>query len=351
MLILLQVPVVASASQRSNPDFRKFILKALILTIPLLLGLAFIEYRLSLVAVAYNQKKFELEKQLDQIQVLVLGSSNAHFGINPNQFSYKGFNLSDSAQWPYYDLQLTKKYLHRMPNLKLVIFSISYYTFGTDEALDKTNDWRLYAYMHYYGILPHEHNAPLGLYHPLDPRLFSKIALYGGHINYYLTEGKTDMTKGVIEDDGSGWVDAGVKPCNLDLNIGYSAALGHNASVNPVKFDENLEHISELVELLRHKHIQFVIVELPQHAVYTDHLDAEKLRLMENKIKIFAEKYHVQHVNYLHDKNFTIADYTDMPDHLNKLGANKISKMIDQEIIVPKMKSLAWEFRRNKVPS
>lgn len=228
-----------------NKQLQKFVLKSLLFSLPILGGLGYVEYRLSQVAVGYNQKKNELEKQLDKIQVLVLGSSNAHFGINPHQFSYKGFNLSDSAQWPYYDLQLTKKYLNRMPNLKLVIFSISFFTFGTDEALDKTNDWRLYAYTQYYGILPHQHNAFLGLYHPFDPRMFSKIALYGGHISYYLTQGKTDIMKGVVEDDGTGWVDAGDKPCNLSLNIGLSAGLSHSASIIPSKFDENLEHIGE----------------------------------------------------------------------------------------------------------
>jgi hypothetical protein len=323
-----------------NKQFKKFIIKCLLLALPIVIALIWVEYRLTQVAVGYNQKKYELEKQLSQIKVLVLGSSNAHFGINPHQFSYKGFNLSESAQWPYYDLQLTKKYLARMPNLKLILFSISYYTFGTDESMDKTGDWRLYAYMHYFGILPHEHGAFLGLYHPFDPRLFSMIALYGGHINYLLTQGKTDITKGVVEDDGTGWVDAGIKPCNLSLNIGLSAALGHNAAINPIKFDQNLKHIGELVKLLRTKNIKFVLVELPQHPVYTDHLDLEKYGLMEKKINHFASKYHIKHVNYLHHPDFKQADYTDMPDHLNKLGANKISKIIDRQIIIPELQKL-----------
>ena len=56
-------------------------------------------------------KRMTLERVLPDVEVLVLGSSLGYFGINPAQFTHKGYNAAYRAQSYYYDLQILKKYI------------------------------------------------------------------------------------------------------------------------------------------------------------------------------------------------------------------------------------------------
>lgn len=317
-----------------NTKLWKFIFKLVLLLLPVLLFLFYVESQLAHVAISYKQKRHELEHQIDKIEVLVLGSSNAYFGVNPHYFSYKGFNLAYRAQWPYYDLRLVEKYIDRMPNLKLVIFSVNYFTFGT-QLVDIADNWRIYFYAQYYKILPHKKGLFLGLYHPLDPRNYSKIALFGERARDYFLHGTTDLSQGEAAEDQTGWFNAGTQPCDLTKKIGESASNAHNLSIDVMHFNENLHYMSLLVNLLRAKNIEFVLVELPEMHCYTDGLDPAKYGLMEKKLSEFAKKHQIKYLNYTHAARFGVNEFTDMPDHLNALGAKKISKIIDQDIIIP----------------
>lgn len=317
---------------KHHHSMRQFLLKAMLIVFPLLLTLGYLEYRLSLVTVSYSQKKYELETQLDQIEVLVLGSSNAYFGLNPHFFSKKGFNLAYRAQWPYYDLKLIEKYLNQMPHLKLVIYPINYFTLGT-QAYEQADQWRLFFYSQYHHILPPKAGKYAKMNPLLEPRLFSKIAMFAERIPYYLRHGNTQMNGGEPDEDISGWINAGTKPCDLSQNIGFTGATAHNSVVEPRNFQLNLEIIRQMVKQLQAKNIDFVILELPELPYYTDHLDSVKTAAMEQSISKFAKVNHVKFISYLNDQRFTLNDFTDMPDHLNANGAEKISKIINQDII------------------
>ncbi len=330
--IILRVKVIIQDKQ-----FKHFVAKGFLCALPVILAIVYAEHRIATTANSYNQKKFELEKNLDKIQVLVLGSSNAHFGINPHVFSYNGFNLAELAQWPYYDLQLMKKYINRMPHLKLVIFSDAYFTYSTNENVDKNGDWRLFAYFHTYGILPHQRSAFLGWYHPFDPRLLSNIVLYGGQLYTLWTQGSRDLTKGVKEDDGLGWINFGATPCDDPEKRGKAAANEHYALQTDKFLDPNLEYLGKLAKLLQRHHIKMVLVELPQLPSYRNNLDPKKIGLLFSKLDAFAKRYHLKNGNYTNDPRFDAKDFTVLPDHLNGVGATKISKIIDHDLIVPEL--------------
>ncbi len=315
----------------------QFIFKSFLLLLPCVLCLGYVEYRLSTMSVSYSQKKHELESQLKKIEVLVIGSSNAYYGINPHFFSKKGFNLAYRGQWPYYDWKFIQKYINLMPNLKLVIFSANYFTLGT-HPLKHAEDWRIYFYAQYHRILPPQEGTVLGFRHSFDPKLFSKIALFGEKTKYYLENGSTQVDAGEPSEDMTGWFNAGTKPCDLTLNIGSSGAAAHNASVNPSNFQMNLSWVAKIAKKVREKNIKLVILELPESHYYTDNLDPNKTALMEESIQNFAKLNKATFITYLNDARFDLKDYTDMPDHLNAVGAEKISRIIDHDIIVPVMK-------------
>jgi len=70
----------------------------------------------------------------NEIEIVFLGNSHIHKGINPQYFQRKAFNLAFNAQDLYYDTQLLHKYVAHMPRLKAVVFGLDYFSFGYDES-------------------------------------------------------------------------------------------------------------------------------------------------------------------------------------------------------------------------
>ncbi|HEX2396054.1 MAG TPA: hypothetical protein VHI78_11965, partial [Bacteroidales bacterium] len=105
-----------------------FIKKVLLLILPFLIILGFIELQLRKIPNSYAKKRQFFENSLGRINVLVLGSSQSLYDINPDYFNYIGFNLSDVNQSLYYDAEITLKFIDRMPSLKCVVLSVSYFS-------------------------------------------------------------------------------------------------------------------------------------------------------------------------------------------------------------------------------
>ena len=108
----------------------RFVIRASFFLIPLLVLVGYFEFRLNEVTNSFNFKRRHLEDQLDSIQLLVLGSSQATYGIDPDYFSVRAYNLSNPSQSIYYDTRLTLSYLSRLPQLEYVVIPISYFSLG-----------------------------------------------------------------------------------------------------------------------------------------------------------------------------------------------------------------------------
>ncbi|MGY8817524.1 MAG: hypothetical protein ACKVHB_07140, partial [Pseudomonadales bacterium] len=97
--------------------------KLVLLAIPLFLILVYSEYRLSFLNSVYYLKRVGLEQQLDQVKVLVMGSSNTAYGIAPEAFSHQGYNLAFMGSGMFSDAGLVNKYAEKLPQLKLVVLT------------------------------------------------------------------------------------------------------------------------------------------------------------------------------------------------------------------------------------
>src|SRR4051812_22574772 len=100
-------------------NVRTFILKLFLFLLPLATGMFIVEYKLSSFQNSYNLKRTYFERQLDSVEVINVGSSQALYGINPAFFSYKTFNLANVSQTLFYDKRLVLSNLKKLPKLKL----------------------------------------------------------------------------------------------------------------------------------------------------------------------------------------------------------------------------------------
>jgi len=306
--------------------------KLVLLSFPLILMLGYFEYRLSFVNTIYYAKRVALEQQLDEIEVLVTGSSNGLYGVAPEAFSHKGFNLAFPAHEMYSDAKLVEKYLEKMPHLRMVVLTVNYSTMGGDDRDDTNNSWR-HSFLRQYFDIPTELAAgrPLDWEFWVNAHNFSRIALYGDDTKAYI---QTDFLTPVdIITSSSGWYNGGDVD-DPSAIFGVNAAAAHNILGDVRNYDRNLRNWETLMSLLQQKNIAAVIVLPPTDVSYHRLLDKAKIELMNRKLTEFANRHHIKFVDYTHDARFSLNDFTwEMPDHINARGAMKFSRILDEEVI------------------
>jgi hypothetical protein len=304
---------------------RKFLLKLVYLIIPLVLFFFYLEYNLGKIPNSYSFKRESLEKRLDSTEVLVLGSSQVTYGINPDYFKLRGFNLSNKSQSLYYDTRLTLKYVDKMPNLKYVMINISYFSFGFQLA-DGIEKWRDYYYSQFWGI-----NFPeLDKY---DLKRYSKIFLYTPQVAFsFLKQGFHVNLVGDYMKNGCLKIDTVNNNQNISDRLGCQRVLFHDKYYKESRFKENQKDLELLVSELTKRNITPIIVTPPVLSTYYKFVNKEKLKRNHDVINAICLKYQCNYFDYFTDSRFEQRDFHDN-DHMNFVGAEKFSKIINEEIL------------------
>ena len=167
----------------------------------------------------------------------------------------------------------------------------------------------------------------------LNPRNFSRIALYGDQARSYIYANHYKPVDVITTP--SGWFDGGdVSGTEPSIKLGIAAAEAHNSSADVENYKRNIGYWEPLIDGLQRKNIAAVIVLLPTDVSYHGHLDKAKVELMNRDLREFANRHHIKFVDYTDDSRFSLNDFTAvMPDHMNALGAKKFSKILDEDVI------------------
>jgi hypothetical protein len=283
----------------------------------------------------YRIKQELIATQKKNIQILSLGSSNAYFAINPSYFSCAGFNYAYNAQSPYYDLQLVKKYIDELPNLKLVILPAIFYTIGTNLANENSgNAWRIFFYKHYFHIRNEHTNLNIAdvLKQEVKPKNFSLIALHGDMTEAHIKNGFQGLLDAKPETNG--WFNSeGSPPVDLSKLIGPQGADSHSNAFNSENALANLAYWQELITILKKRGVDVVIIRSPEHSSYSLNLDQSKVIFFSEQITQMANLNKIQYKDYSNDPRFDAEDFIFYVDHMSKKGAEKFSKVLNNEII------------------
>jgi hypothetical protein len=306
-------------------EARLFLRRLLLFCLPVAVGMAAVEVILYRMPNTYSHKRECFEGQLDRIEVLVLGSSQPLFGINPGYFSRPGFNLANVSQTLYYDKALTLEYLDRLPRLKRVLIPISYFSFNY-QLYDTKERWRDYYYRTLWGVRYPE--LPR-----FDLRDVSRIALYSpAEVVSLLKNGfRTDFTQHMLPN---GFI--GVPPVANNDRISEAAGRErvkvHDASRHPRRFAQIAADLEGLVAQLTRRGIAVAFLTTPVLPTYARHCDPQVLRRNRAVINRLCRTYDCRYYDYFTDGRFSPAEFSDN-DHLNATGAARFSRIIDQDII------------------
>lgn len=104
---------------------KNFLLKILIYTLPIVLVAVGLEIYIESIPNSYTYKRTYMEQHAAEIKTLILGSSYAYDGIDPNVLD-AAFNLANSSQCFEDDYALLQRYIVYLDSLERVILPISY---------------------------------------------------------------------------------------------------------------------------------------------------------------------------------------------------------------------------------
>ena len=307
---------------------KPFLKRLLIFLLPILALYSVLEFKLSQMPNNFKLKKEYFENQLSEIEILTTGSSYGN-SINPQFLSRHAFNLFNDGEDFYYDAQIIEKYLDRMPNLKLIIIPISY--FSLEYRMDRSPvAWRVPFYKFVWDIPPREFTSYF------NAGFFSYTAAYGWK------EAVGFIQNGFTSADNlkllrNGWKE--IEDQEISESPEWERAGWQYVSLNETLMNEeavevNVGVLSRLIKTSQIRQIKVLLITPPAYHYYYDHIDPIKYQRMQAGIHQLVNIYQVIYVNFLKDARFTASDFYN-PDHVSTRGSMKFSQLIDKEIIQP----------------
>ncbi|MDR6760954.1 hypothetical protein J2Y38_001152 [Flavobacterium sp. 2755] len=312
---------------------KKFILKSILFVIPVLLFVIFIENIVRSVPNDYSIKKEYLDKNSDKIEVLILGSSHTYFGIDPEYLKLKSYNSAYISQSVDYDFEILKKYKTRFKQLKFIVIPIDYFSLYS-RLEEGTEKWRIKNYNIYYNI---NSSGPFKLSNHFE-LLNGKVSDNIMRANLYYKEHKNDN----ITCNKLGWGTTYKSEKSLNLaETGKTAAKRHTINIhNNIYYEENIRTIKSIIQLAGEINTKVIFITSPAYKTYTANLEHNQLNnTISFMNKIAKDNRNVMYYNLLNDKSFIDKDFYDA-DHLNEIGAKKLSLKIDRIINYKTSKAL-----------
>jgi hypothetical protein len=308
-----------------DQEIIKTIKKVVLLGLPIIAIIIYLEINLYKIPNTYNTKRVYFEQNMDKVETLVLGSSHALNAVNPAFLDKKAFNMANTSQTLYYDAALTTQYLDKMPQLKTVCINLSYFSFFA-QLEDGTEAWRTLYYYYFWQI-------QCDYTYKLDLRKYSLMALYGNNTTLkYLSNNWKINEAPLLRSNGFMPKDTANKYVIND-QTGYERCVAHqNEKVN-YRRKEIENRLSLFIDLLRHKRgIHVILFTTPVYKTYSQYLNKSDVEENNLIIKTLCDKYKINYYNYADDSRFLITDFANN-DHLNLDGAAKFSKIFNAEAL------------------
>jgi hypothetical protein len=298
----------------------KFIKITIAFSLPIFLGYIIMEGMLRNIPNDYSYKKKYLDKNAASIKTLVLGSSHTFYGVNPDFLGANAYNLAFVSQSLDYDWELFKKYQGDFKNLKTIIIPISY--FSLFYKLENGDDlWRQKYYYLYFDL-----KVSTAFQYRFEVTSLSAKENIRRVKSYYINNN-------IPKESNSLGMGFRVDKIRTNLKeVGVKSALLHKEISEIKNLNENIKVVKRFISYAGSHDLKVVFVTTPTTPYYYKMLGSAQLELMKNTMQTFdSANANVKYYNFLKDEKFAINDFRDA-DHLNKKGAEKFTKLLNNLI-------------------
>ena len=309
---------------------KRFLIKSLLFALPIILCAVALEILLRNIPNEYSDKRECLERTAQNIETLALGSSHAFYGVNPEYLSMNAYNAAHVSQSLNYDYFILKKHINKLTALKTVVITVSYSSLysNLDSGIEH---WRAPYYYRYSGI--NETGKFIDKFEITEDAKF--MDLLKKTANYYL-RGKSKKTI-----NSYGWGISYKSAHGQDLNeTGPIAAKRHTKTTqNPDEIKDVFREMNGFLESIINeceaKDAEIFLFTPPAYKTYRENLNGKQLAATLDTMTQITNKFqNCRYVNFMEDERFTAEDFYDA-DHLNEIGAKKLTSLIDEFISKP----------------
>lgn len=306
---------------------KRFLLNVIAFVSILLLLSIILEFALFLRPNLYSYKRNYLENHLNDIHTLLLGNSHIEEALMPIMMSKGTFNMAISGKELVYDVEIAKKYIPLMGNLRNVVIQLDYMGFHfnrgkTNEKEERNNADLLsgtYKCMYY---------KYMGL--RVDNIVYCSEILHS-KLDYMSRFFKID--EDARECDSLGYVTRKLK----DRHIGWEnnnlpQIIDVNKCIDWNCYNNLYDNYALLSELTIKKNANLVLLGTPMYITYRSYMVPEVI----NEIKEFVERLqntypNVYYLDYTYDEHFNEEDFIDS-SHLSEKGAKKFSILLNNDL-------------------
>jgi len=306
-----------------NNTLYKFIFKILILLVPVVGFYLIVDCIIINSKTAFNIKSKYIKNNSD-VKCLFLGSSHTQNGVNPDFIKIKTANLAYSSQDVNIDYHLFEKYISKLKDLKYIVLEMDYHTLYRRH--DK-NFFRLPWYYYYHNInISNQKLLYKYLLYPSNQKFFNNFL----ENKYWLNNNEERFNSyGFIVND---FHDV-FEEVNYDsLKIRKTAKLrlsNRHKEVSDEAFEKNLFQVEEIIKKCNKKGVQVYLLKTPVYKTYVDDYIAYKNEKRIKTIEYLKKKYAIEVLDYEYFLKSTV--YFKNDDHLNPLGAEKLSKNLNKK--------------------
>lgn len=306
---------------------RTFLTYALSFFIPVILGYVLVESITLSLPSPFEINKVILEEKANEIQTLILGSSQMSHAINAELLSNHTINLASGNQHHNTDLKLFKALHPRLKNLKTVIIEVSYSHFELPH--NGKDFWKNSVFLKYYDVNCFERVVYFKdkLIYLSFPSFFSEKI-----IDHYWTK-----------EDPSGFNSFAFDTLNYNgtfKNLLYDEkriAEIPNFKINTIEdpeiFEINSQFFFEMLDVLYRSGVDVILCSPPMYKTYLHRRNPAILQRRDSILQVALKKYsNITIISKEEDTlSFDVKDYWNQ-SHLNPNGAMKFTKMIDNVI-------------------
>ena len=286
----------------------------------LVLGCA-MEFALRQIPNAYQVKSDYLEAHQNSIKTLLLGSSHILYGVNPEYLTEDALNYGHVSQTIDIDCDILHRYINNLEALETVVLRLSYTTLF-EQLKHGDERWRIKDYELYTDI-------------NLDATLKQHFEMFTVKLKYNLERMYTYyiLSENLEYITAQGWSE-NIKHELTETIEEQGAAIAERHTINNDElYVENFKTLESIIQVCNEKGIRVILVSMPAYRSYVESLNHIQLERTIAVGEIMDLKYNnCIYFNYMDDKRFGRQDFLDA-DHLNRLGAEKFSKVLDSILI------------------